>query len=72
MEVTESVSPPTHPDAAVAVSPLMNSRELAALLKVGDTTVEGMAARGEIPSVRIGKALRFEVDAVLAALKGAR
>jgi excisionase family DNA binding protein len=57
------------PVAAPASEPLLNSRELAALTGVGDTTLEALAKRGEIPSVRIGKALRFSGDEVLAALR---
>ncbi len=48
---------------------LLNSEELAALLGIHSTTVEGMAKRGEIPSIRAGKALRFEPSVVKAALK---
>jgi excisionase family DNA binding protein len=59
--------------AAPAPQPerLLNSKELAALTGVGDTTLEAMAARGEIPHLRIGKALRFELSSVKAALRGA-
>lgn len=47
----------------------LTSAELAALTGVGDTTLEGLAARGAIPSLRIGKALRFRVSEVVAALR---
>jgi hypothetical protein len=48
---------------------LIDSRQLGELLGVGDTWLEGAAKRGEIPSVRIGKALRFEPAAVLGVLR---
>lgn len=48
----------------------LTSRELAQLIGVGDTTLEAMAARGEIPHQRIGKALRFIESEVRVALKG--
>lgn len=47
----------------------LTSRELAALTGVGDTTLEGLAKRGVIPSLRIGKALRFCPSEVVAALR---
>jgi excisionase family DNA binding protein len=57
------------PVAARVPEPLLNSRELAAKLGVGDTTLEALAQRGAIPHVRIGKALRFSAAEVLAALR---
>jgi len=51
---------------------LVDSRGLAALLGVHDTTVEALAARGEIPSHRFGKALRFAPSDVLAAKRQQR
>ena len=49
---------------------LLNSRELAAMCGVNDTLLEQMAKDGRIPSVRIGRLLRFEPAAVLAVLRG--
>jgi excisionase family DNA binding protein len=57
------------PVVATAPERLLNSRQLAAVTGVGDVTLEGLAKRGEIPSVRIGKALRFKPSAVLTALQ---
>jgi excisionase family DNA binding protein len=51
--------------------PLVTSREMAALLGVHDTTVEGYARTGKIPSVRLGKVLRFRPADVVAALREA-
>jgi excisionase family DNA binding protein len=48
---------------------LVNSAELAELLGCNDTLVEQMARDGRIPAVRIGRLLRFEPAAVLAALR---
>ena len=50
---------------------LLTSAGMAELLGIGDTTVEQMAKDRRIPSVRIGKALRFEARAVLGALRRA-
>jgi excisionase family DNA binding protein len=62
------------PCAAPAQAPVaerwLTSRELAELTGVGDTTLEAMAARSEIPHVRVGKALRFVASEVLQALRG--
>jgi excisionase family DNA binding protein len=61
------------PCAAPARAPVaerwLTSRELGELVGVGDTTLEAMAARGEIPHVRVGKALRFLPSEVLQALR---
>jgi excisionase family DNA binding protein len=65
----KTVPPPV---PAATEEKLVNSRELAAIVGVGDTTLEAKAARGEIPSYRIGKALRFNVADVKAALKAAK
>lgn len=48
---------------------LKDSRGMAALLGCNDTLVEQMAKDGRIPAVRIGRLLRFEPTAVLAALR---
>jgi excisionase family DNA binding protein len=63
---------PSAATVAPADEPLMNSEELGAVLGLHSTTVEGMAARGEIPSIRIGRALRFEPAAVKEALRAAK
>jgi excisionase family DNA binding protein len=57
---------------AEAPERLLNSRELAELIGIGDTLVEQMARDGRLPHLRIGKALRFEPGAVLAALRKAQ
>jgi excisionase family DNA binding protein len=64
----EPIDPP-QPPTATAPEPWLDSRQLAAIVGVGDTTIEGMAARGEIPSLRCGKALRFKLTEVEAALR---
>ena len=60
----------TSAQAAVAER-LVTSQQLADIVGVGDTTLEAMAARGEIPCVRIGKALRFQPAEVIANLRHA-
>jgi excisionase family DNA binding protein len=51
---------------------LLTSAQMAELLNVHSTTVETMAHRSEIPSIRIGKALRFSPSEVVAALPATR
>lgn len=52
----------------------LTSQQLAALTGIGDVRLERMAARAEIPSIRVGRSLRFKLSAVEAALaeRGAR
>jgi excisionase family DNA binding protein len=57
--------------AAATTEKLLNSRELAAVVNCNDTLLEQMAKDGRIPSLRIGRLLRFEPAAVLAALRDA-
>ena len=39
---------------------LLNVAELAALLRVAEDTVQGWARRQQIPSIKIGKVIRFD------------
>ena len=55
--------------APVGAAPLLDSRQLSALLGVGDVLIETMARDGRLPAVRIGKALRFDPTEVLRILK---
>jgi len=47
----------------------IDSRELAALTGIGDTTLEAWAKTGTVPSIRAGKALRFKASEVERALR---
>jgi excisionase family DNA binding protein len=47
------------------VEQLLNAKQLAARLGVALLTVYRMAEQGRIPSVPIGRMLRFDFDAVL-------
>lgn len=47
----------------------LTSQELAAATGIGDTTWEALAKRGEVPHLRCGKALRFLLSEVRAALQ---
>lgn len=47
---------------------LVTAAELARVLHVSASTVYARAAAGELPAVRIGRAVRFDLDAVMAAL----
>lgn len=51
-----------------ARAPLVTAVEVAADLRVNKLTVYSMHARGLIPGYRIGRALRFDLDKVRAAL----
>jgi excisionase family DNA binding protein len=59
------------PPSADGAAPqrLLNSKELGALIGVNATLIEQMAKDHRIPAVRIGRLLRFEPAAVLAALR---
>ena len=48
---------------------LLNSQQMGELLGVDSTTVEAMAKDGRVPSIRIGRLLRFEAAVCLAALR---
>lgn len=50
----------------------IDSRELAELTGIGDTTLEAWAKAGRVPSIRAGKALRFKASEVEWALKAAQ
>jgi excisionase family DNA binding protein len=62
--------PPPDLPAPIAMEPLLTSAGVAELLGCNDTLVEQMAKDGRIPAVRIGRLLRFDPEAVLAALRG--
>jgi excisionase family DNA binding protein len=64
-----SASPAGSTAAGASFERLVDSEELGKLLGVHSTTVEGLAKAGTIPSIRCGKALRFEPSTVKAALK---
>jgi len=57
---------------AVAEERWLDSRQLAAVTGIGDTTLEGLARTGVIPSLRAGKALRFKLSEVEKALSARR
>ena len=48
---------------------LLDSRELGVLFGCDSTTIESMARGGRLPSVRIGRLLRFQPSLCLAALR---
>jgi excisionase family DNA binding protein len=57
------------PSGTDGMEPLMTSEQLGALLGVHETTIEALAKTRSIPSVRVGRMLRFEPAAVKAALR---
>ncbi len=46
------------------MTPFLNAADLAGILGVCRETVRRMARDGRIPSVRVGKSVRFDLDAV--------
>jgi excisionase family DNA binding protein len=60
-----------HPETPAATPPrLIRGNELAGILACSTSHVFAMAAAGKIPSIRIGRAVRFELGTVLEALRG--
>ena len=58
-------------ETSEAIKPKVTAVELAKVLSCGKATIYKMAAEGQIPCIRIGSTgVRFDVDAVLAALGG--
>jgi len=49
----------------MTIMSLLNAQELARELNVSRATVYRLAREGQIPSVRIGNSIRFELDAVI-------
>lgn len=47
---------------------LVDRVELRSLLGVGESTLDRLTKRGEIPSIRVGRRVLFDPDAVIAAL----
>jgi len=41
---------------------LMDAKELAQMLKVSDRTIYGWVSKGTIPTVKIGRLIRFKVE----------
>lgn len=46
------------------MTPLLTVREVADLLRISMSKVYVLAARGELPCLRVGKSLRFPLDAI--------
>ena len=56
-------------NATVSPKKLVRSKVIAEALDVHHRTVEGWAARGIVPSVKIGGIVRFDLEAVLGAIQ---
>ncbi len=55
----------TEPSGTIAVSPLMDSREIAAYLKVSESTLSRWRSAGQGPPfLRLGGIARYRIDAV--------
>ena len=70
----KAITHPTKPEQAkplaeTTLRPLVRSQVIAAHLDVHHRTVEGWAARGIVPSVKIGGIVRFNMEAVLGAIQ---
>ena len=57
-------------DPSQAEAPLLTAREVAARLRVSPKTVYALAARRELPHVRVSNALRFRTEDVQRYLRG--
>ncbi len=60
---------PQRRDLDSGTEKLLDSRGLGELLGVDSTTVEAMAKDGRLPSIRIGRLLRFEPAVCIARLR---
>ena len=58
------------PAQSTGAEPLVTAEELAPLVKLPVHAVRDRARRGLIPSVPLGRYVRFQASAVIAALKG--
>jgi len=58
------------PPVATQTEPLLTAEELAPVIKLPVHAVRDRARRGIIPSVPVGRYVRFQASAVIAALKG--
>jgi excisionase family DNA binding protein len=66
-------SPRSKPARNLARKPLSTAREIAEILGVSTWTVYDWSRSGRIPAIRATpRVVRFDVDAVLAALEGGR
>lgn len=64
-----TVSGPAQPRPAAPCEPLVDAGAIAALLSIPRGYVYDLAKRGTIPSIRVGKYLRFSMQAVSDALR---
>jgi excisionase family DNA binding protein len=71
---SQKPSSPADKDCAntATQNPLVRAEKVAKHFDVHTRTVCLWADRGEIPCIRVGGALRFDFEAVLAAVKGGR
>ena len=53
-------------------SRLLTVREVAVLLRLHEKTVYSMVARGELPSIRLGRRVRFSRDDIIRWLSARR
>lgn len=66
-------SPRSKPSRNLARKPLSTAREIAEILGVSTWTVYDWSRSGRIPAIRATpRVVRFDADAVLAALEGGR
>lgn len=70
---TPRPTPRTKPSRNLARKPLSTAREIAEILGVSTWTVYDWSRSGRIPAIRATpRVVRFDADAVLAALEGGR
>jgi excisionase family DNA binding protein len=54
------------------MSKIVTAREVADYLRLSSTTIHNLAMRGDLPGFKIGKSWRFDMDEIMAAVKGAK
>ena len=58
------------PDEIDALPPVLRVDDVAKILDIGRDTVYVLAKSGEIPALRLGRALRFSRDRIVALIDG--
>lgn len=70
--VTQGSSETKHPefrDVSEKLPFILTKRELANLLSCTERHIDNLSRRGVLPSVRLGRSVRFRRDAVMASIR---
>lgn len=49
---------------------IVTAKEVAQLLKLTESTIYNLAAAGKLPGFRVGNSWRFDMDSIMARIKG--